>query len=43
MAMRLGRLLNTTPKSWLSMQQALDLWELETEGNYSGIKAVRAA
>jgi len=31
MAMRLARLLNTTPESWLAMQQALDLWELENE------------
>jgi len=31
MAMRLAHLLNTTPESWLAMQQALDLWELENE------------
>ncbi len=31
MAMRLARLLGTTPESWLAMQQALDLWELENE------------
>lgn len=31
MAMRLARLLDTTPESWLGMQQALDLWELENE------------
>jgi len=31
MAMRLARLLDTTPESWLAMQQALDLWELENE------------
>lgn len=29
MALRLSKLLNTTPESWLRMQQALDLWELE--------------
>jgi addiction module HigA family antidote len=29
MALRLAKLLNTTPESWLRMQQALDLWELE--------------
>lgn len=28
MALRLARLLNTTPESWLNMQQAVDLWEL---------------
>jgi plasmid maintenance system antidote protein VapI len=26
MATRLGRLLNTTPESWLMMQNSLDLW-----------------
>ena len=31
MAMRLARLLDTTPESWLAMQQAVDLWELENE------------
>lgn len=29
MAIRLARLLDTTPESWLNMQQALDLWVLE--------------
>lgn len=28
MAVRLGRLLRTTPESWLRMQEALDLWEI---------------
>ncbi|MGD9536470.1 MAG: HigA family addiction module antitoxin [Alphaproteobacteria bacterium] len=28
MAARLGRLLGTTPESWLAMQTALDLWEI---------------
>ncbi len=28
MALRLARLLNTTPESWLNMQQAVDLWAL---------------
>ena len=27
-AVRIGRLLNTTPESWLRMQEALDLWEV---------------
>jgi len=26
MASRLGKLLNTTPESWLRMQEGLDLW-----------------
>ena len=29
MAMRIGRLTNTTAESWLRMQAAVDLWELE--------------
>lgn len=32
MAIRLARLLDTTPESWLNMQQALDLWALEKQG-----------
>ncbi len=27
MAARVAKLLNTTPESWLRMQQAVDLWE----------------
>ena len=26
-ALRIGKLLNTTPESWLRMQTALDLWQ----------------
>jgi plasmid maintenance system antidote protein VapI len=29
MAIRLAHLLGTTPESWLNLQQALDVWELE--------------
>ena len=28
MAVRVGKLTNTTPESWLRMQEALDLWAL---------------
>ena len=28
MAVRVGKLTNTTPESWLRMQEALDLWTL---------------
>jgi len=28
MAMRVAKLLNTTPESWLRMQEAVDLWEV---------------
>ena len=31
MAIRIGRLTNTTPESWLRMQEALDLWQLERD------------
>jgi len=44
MAIRLAQLLDTTPESWLNMQQALDLWELQQEksGEYRKIKAFAA-
>jgi addiction module HigA family antidote len=31
MAVRIGKLTNTTPESWLRMQEAVDLWELEQD------------
>src|ERR1700679_175789 len=31
MAVRLGKLLGTSPDSWLRMQMAVDLWELAQE------------
>jgi antitoxin HigA-1 len=31
MAIRIGRFTNTTPESWLRMQEALDLWVLESD------------
>lgn len=31
MAVRIGRLTNTAPESWLHMQAAFDLWELEKD------------
>jgi addiction module antidote protein, HigA family len=45
MALRLSKLLNTTPESWLRMQQALDLWELEhdQQGRYDAIHPVEMA
>jgi addiction module HigA family antidote len=44
MAMRLARLLNTTPESWLNMQQALDLWDLaqSSKGEYARIETIAA-
>ena len=45
MALRLARLLNTTPESWLNMQQAVDLWELGRARTvrYTRIKPVKKA
>ena len=31
MAVRIGRLTGTSPESWLRMQAAVDLWELERD------------
>jgi len=44
MALRLSHLLNTTPESWLNMQQSVDLWELQNAraGEYRKIKSVAA-
>lgn len=33
MALRLAHFLDTTPESWLNMQQAVDLWVLENENH----------
>lgn len=42
MAIRLAHFLGTTPESWLNMQQALDVWELERKNAqvYKEIKKV---
>jgi antitoxin HigA-1 len=43
MAMRVARLTNTTPESWLRMQEALDLWQLERDPKrYKHIEPVPA-
>ena len=44
MAVRLARLLRTTPESWLNMQQAVDLWELaRADAKYRRIRPVAKA
>jgi addiction module HigA family antidote len=44
MAARIGRLLNTTPESWLRMQEALDLWEVRQHPErLKGIVPIKAA
>lgn len=43
MATRVGKLLNTTPESWLRMQTAVDLWELQQRPEkLAGIKPLKA-
>jgi len=44
MAIRLARLLDTTPGSWLNMQQTLDIWELEQRSarEYAKISTIAA-
>ncbi len=43
MAVRIAKLTSTTPESWLRMQEALDLWELERdEKRYRHIEPVAA-
>ena len=43
MAIRIGKLTNTTPESWLRMQEALDLWALERHTKrYRDIEPVAA-
>jgi addiction module HigA family antidote len=44
MAARLGKLLNTTPESWLRMQEAVDLWEVRQKPEkLAAIKPLRTA
>ena len=43
MAVRIARLTNTTPESWMQMQAAVDLWELEQDPKrYRHIQPVAA-
>ena len=43
MAARVAKLLNTTPESWLCMQEAVDLWEvLQHPEKLAGIKPIKA-
>jgi addiction module HigA family antidote len=41
MAVRIAKFTNTTPESWLRMQQAVDLWELQQQpARYRHIRPV---
>ena len=43
MAIRIGRFTNSTPESWLRMQEAVDLWELKRDPKrYRHIEPVAA-
>jgi antitoxin HigA-1 len=43
MAARVGKLLNTTPESWLRMQAAVDLWEVQRiPEKFAAIKPIKA-
>ena len=42
MALRIAKLLNTSPESWLRMQQAVDLWEIQQKpGKLANIKPLK--
>lgn len=42
MATRVATLLNTTPESWLRMQEALDLWDVQQRPEkLAGIKPLK--
>ncbi|MCW5595842.1 MAG: HigA family addiction module antidote protein, partial [Rhodocyclaceae bacterium] len=43
MAARVAKLLNTTPESWLRMQEAVDLWEVQQHPEkLASIKPIKA-
>jgi antitoxin HigA-1 len=43
-AVRIGRLLNTTPESWLRMQEALDVWKVRQHPEkLAAIQPIKAA
>jgi addiction module HigA family antidote len=42
MATRVGLLLDTTPESWLRMQEAVDLWDVQqSPDKLKGIKPIK--
>jgi len=43
MASRVAKLLSTTPESWLRMQEAIDLWEVQQQPEkLASIKPIKA-
>jgi plasmid maintenance system antidote protein VapI len=44
MAARIGKLLETSPESWLRMQEAVDLWEVQQHPEkFASIKPIKSA
>ncbi|MDE2309886.1 MAG: HigA family addiction module antidote protein [Betaproteobacteria bacterium] len=43
MAIRLGKLLGNGAGIWLRMQQTVDVWTLEQQGDYNHIQHLKAA
>ena len=43
MEIRLGKLLGNGAGLWLKMQQAVDVWTLEQQGDYTHIQQLKAA
>jgi addiction module HigA family antidote len=43
MAIRLGKLLGNGAGIWLRMQQTVDVWMLEQQGDYTHIRQLKAA
>lgn len=42
MAARLGKLLGTTPESWLAMQAAVDLWDIQqSPGRLADVEPIK--
>jgi len=42
MAVRIGMLLDTSPESWLRMQQAVDIWNINQEpAKFASVKALK--
>lgn len=40
-AVRLSKVLGTTPELWLNLQMAVDLWEAQKTANLSGLKVTK--
>ena len=43
MALRLGKLLGTTPEMWMNLQLDYDLWQARQNVDLSGIRKIRSS